>query len=254
MDDNELATVGAQMGCLLIKYGAEIYRAEESMARLFAAYGAGDSQVYALTNCVNVTVCRAGGAPVTRIRRVDDRCLDLEKIDRLNDLCRRACSARLPLWRLQREMERIGAARGFSRPVRALGWAGVAFAFTLFFGGSAVDACISALAGLAAFGIQEFLAAYRTNLFFLTILQSVAAGAICLGAAHGMPFLHVDRMIIGSVMNLVPGIAITSFMRDLLSGDYLSGALRFMESMIVAGAIALGVGMVLFAARAMWGV
>ena len=47
-------------------------------------------------------------------------------------------------------------------------------------------------------------------------------------------------------MNLVPGIAITSFIRDLLSGDYLSGALRFMESMIVAGAIALGVGIVLF--------
>jgi uncharacterized membrane protein YjjP (DUF1212 family) len=254
MDYNELATVGTQMGCLLIQYGAEIYRAEESMTRLFTAYGAEDSQVFALTTCINVTVCRPDGVPFTRIRRINDHCFDLEKIDQLNDLCRRACTMYIPLWKLQREMKRIETSRVFSRPVQALSWAALALTFTLFYGGGPLDAVISAVTGFAVFGIDRFLSTYRTNLFFLTILQSAAIGVICLGANHVVPGLHVDVMIIGAVMNLVPGTAITSFMRDLLAGDYLSGTLRFMESMIVAGAIALGVGIVLFLTRILWGV
>jgi uncharacterized membrane protein YjjP (DUF1212 family) len=52
----------------------------------------------------------------------------------------------------------------------------------------------------------------------------------------------------------VPGIAITSFMRDILSADYLSGMLRFVESLLVAMAIALGVGAIMVLSKALWGV
>lgn len=246
MDYNELAKVGAELGSLLIQYGAEIYRAEESMVRLFAAYGAQESQVFALTTCINVTVFKPGGEPVTRISRVQIRTFDLDKIDRLNDLCRRACAQYIPLWRLERALKHIEMGKVFSRPLQAAGLAGVAFAFALFFGGGLEEAAVSGLTGLAIFAIQELLNPFRPNLFFSTLLQSLCIGVLCIGGSYFFPGFQRDIAIIGAVMNLVPGIAITSFIRDLLSGDYLSGALRFMESMIVAGAIALGVGIVLF--------
>lgn len=254
MDYNELVSVGTEIGRLLVKYGAEIYRAEESMKRLFAAYGAADSHVFALTTCINVTVCQPSGAPITRICRVDDRCIDLGKIDRLNDLCRRACKMHPSLSRLQWDVEVIDQDRGSSNMLRALGFAGVAFAFTLFYGGNAADACVGAITGLLVYWLQNFFLKYHANSFFSTILESVAIGAICLTAAHFDPYLNADRMIIGSVMNLVPGIAITSFMRDILSADYLSGMLRFVESLLVATAIALGIGTMMVFSRILWGV
>ncbi|WP_275845108.1 threonine/serine exporter family protein [Caproicibacterium sp. ZCY20-5] len=254
MDYKELVSVGTEIGRLLVQYGAEIYRAEESMKRIFVAYGAPDSHIFALTTCINVTVCQPDGMPISRICRVEDRCIDLGKIDRLNDLCRRACSRRPALSRLRWEVEQIEQDKGNSKALRALGFAGVAFAFTLFYGGNAADACVGAVTGLLVYWLQNFFLKYRANSFFATLLESVVIGLVCLGAAHFDPYLNVDRMIIGSVMNLVPGIAITSFMRDILSADYLSGLLRFVESLLVATAIALGVGTIMVLSRLLWGV
>ena len=55
-------------------------------------------------------------------------------------------------------------------------------------------------------------------------------------------------------MTLVPGITITTFMRDIMAGDLVAGLQRLTESLLVATAIALGVGLVLMAPRLLWGV
>ena len=48
-------------------------------------------------------------------------------------------------------------------------------------------------------------------------------------------------MIIGTIMLLVPGIAITNGMRDVLVGDFLTALTRFAEVVIVAMGITTGV-------------
>jgi uncharacterized membrane protein YjjB (DUF3815 family) len=55
----------------------------------------------------------------------------------------------------------------------------------------------------------------------------------------------LGAMILGSITVFLPGVAITNAARDLLSGDMLSGVSRGAESMLVAIAIAGGVGMLL---------
>ena len=46
-------------------------------------------------------------------------------------------------------------------------------------------------------------------------------------------------------MLLVPGLAITNAIRDTVAGDYVSGVARALEAVIVAVAIAAGIGFVL---------
>ncbi len=55
----------------------------------------------------------------------------------------------------------------------------------------------------------------------------------------------MDIIIIGSIMSLVPGVAITNAMRDTISGDFISGLSRGMEAVFSALAIAFGVGLIL---------
>ena len=55
----------------------------------------------------------------------------------------------------------------------------------------------------------------------------------------------LDKIIIGSIMPLVPGMSITNSIRDLMSGDTLSGMSGIMMAILIAVAIALGVGIVL---------
>ncbi len=59
-----------------------------------------------------------------------------------------------------------------------------------------------------------------------------------IGLAH-----NSDKMIIGTLMNLVPGIAITNVMRDIIAGDLIAGLVKLTEALLVATAIALGAGM-----------
>lgn len=53
--------------------------------------------------------------------------------------------------------------------------------------------------------------------------------------------MHIDRIIIGAIMVLVPGAAITNAIRDTLHGDYTSGNANILQAFAEAAMIALGV-------------
>ena len=90
---------------------------------------------------------------------------------------------------------------------------------------------------------------FLTNLMASAVAALIATSAVSLGLA-----VHYDKIIIGALMTLVPGITITTFMRDIMAGDLVAGLQRLTESLLVATAIALGVGLVLMAPRLLWGV
>lgn len=54
---------------------------------------------------------------------------------------------------------------------------------------------------------------------------------------------HLNFMIIGSMMPLVPGVAFTVAIRDAADGDYISGTVRMIDALLVFICIAIGVGM-----------
>ena len=53
---------------------------------------------------------------------------------------------------------------------------------------------------------------------------------------------HLNLMIIGSIIPLVPGLAFTNGIRDIADADYISGAVRLLDAMLVFLCIAIGVG------------
>jgi len=52
-------------------------------------------------------------------------------------------------------------------------------------------------------------------------------------------------MIIGNIMLLIPGIAFTTALRDIINGDTLSGLLGLCEAILRALAVAIGFAVVL---------
>ena len=51
-----------------------------------------------------------------------------------------------------------------------------------------------------------------------------------------------DVMIMSAIMTLVPGVTFTTAIRDTLNGDYAAGSARMLEAVVVALAVAAGVG------------
>ena len=51
---------------------------------------------------------------------------------------------------------------------------------------------------------------------------------------------NLDKIMIGDIMLLIPGIAMTNAIRDMLMGDTISGLMRLIESILWAGSLAVG--------------
>ena len=85
-------------------------------------------------------------------------------------------------------------------------------------------------------------------------LAGMAAALVAIAGVRLGVGQQLDKIIIGAFMGLVPGVAITNFMRDILAGDLFSGITKLAESLLTATAIALGAGIALSLARAVGGV
>ena len=64
---------------------------------------------------------------------------------------------------------------------------------------------------------------------------------------------HPDKIMIGTIMLLIPGMSIGSAMKDMMSGNPIAGILQLTEAVIVAFAIVLGfaVAIIIFGSDAL---
>ena len=87
--------------------------------------------------------------------------------------------------------------------------------------------------------MQNWLAPLCMNTVICTLFCSFLAGLIICVLSWFLP-VHVDKIMIGDIMLLIPGVPFTNAVRNVLIGDTISGLMRLVESILWAGAIACG--------------
>ncbi len=251
MDYNALLNLGAELGCALMESGAEIYRVEDSILRLMRAYGAENAQVFAIPNCLLVGVTPPDGRPITRLCRIPAHGTDLEHMEQCNALCRSLCrETPAPEQAHDCLRQLLASRRRYSPAVSLAGYFLVGAFFTPFFGGTLPDALFGGLCGLSIGLTGRFLgklAGY--NAFFRILLCSTLAAFLAQVFARLGLTQHADAITIGALMLLVPGVALTTAMREVVAGDIVSGMSHLTESILIATAIALGTGAALLAGQ-----
>lgn len=244
MDYEELLNTATDIGFLLLENGAEIYRVEESVQRILTAYGVPEADVFAIPTCL-ITTLYVDGKAHTRLRRVNSRTTDLDRVQQYNDLCRTVCRTTPSPEEVE---ERIAEIK--RRPVYGLKWQMAGYAltggsFALFFGGTLRDALcalvISALLRLLVMPMEKL----HTNSFFISLVGSGLGAALAIAAVSLGAGQNLDKIIIGFLMNLVPGVALTNAIRDIIAGDLVAGVTRLTEALLTAVAMALGAGIAL---------
>ncbi|WP_243093477.1 threonine/serine exporter family protein [Pseudoflavonifractor sp. AF19-9AC] len=240
MDYDKLLNLGVELGRRLMESGAEIYRVEESVERLLKAYGL-DPQIFAIPNCLIVSVTTPQGHPITRMCRIPAHGTDIELLERCNELCRRLCRDPAPVEEAERMMEQLSNCRQFPSYVLLLGYMMTTGFFALFFGGGFWDCISAALCGMAVGGCilyGQWLTG--SNIFFCTVVQAAVAAVLALVLVRIGVGQNLEAITIGTLMVLVPGRALTNAMREIMAGDIFSGLNRTAEVLLVATAMALG--------------
>ena len=130
--------------------------------------------------------------------------------------------------------------RGLPVWVEYLGALLIAGCFAVFFGGNARDGAAAALLGLLITLAMRFSGRFEENQLAKVFMTSVLAGFAALAEVGLGLGNNVDKIMIGGIMLLIPGIAMTNSLRDMLIGDLASGLLRLVNSLLLATAIACG--------------
>ena len=242
MDYNMLLEFAVDMGYRLAMNGAETFRVEESIRRILAAYGI-ESEVFAIPNCLTVSIETPDGKPMTRMRRIGFHGNDLDSVEKYSNLSRKICAEKPDPSEAYSWMNRTDlSVRSYKLPMLLLGNFMGAFGFSIVFGGAFIDGICGGISGMLIGLINYFLGKRKVNPFFNTISSAfIMAFASYAMSAVGIA-KNVDTVIIGALMILVPGLIFTNAMRDIIYGDTNSGMNRIVQVLLTAAAIALGTG------------
>lgn len=252
MNHQQLLDGCSELGCRLLAAGAEIYRVEDTVSHMLAAYQV-EGEVFAIPNALIVTVVDEAGVSHTRLQRPLSPDIDIEAIEGYNQVSRQVCRQRPSPNEIVPMADRARA--GMKRYSRLAGLAGsfvVSFLFTLLFAGSLPEAFIGGLAGLVGSGCGSALQRLGVNFFLRTVASAAGLGMTVYVLCPLAPQpVNLDMTAVGALMVLVPGMLLTNFMSELVRGDMLSGLSTLGRALLTAGGIAVGMGCVLALMRAM---
>lgn len=230
-------------GEIMLKYGAETYRVEETMERMAVSQRMQDVHSYVTPTGIFFSFKSADKVGErSRIIRIDERLVDLNKVTLVNDLSRRFVNKEMSIEAAQKALKKIDQGKmnySISLQHLAAGLAGGSFA--ILFGGDLIDFIPAFIAG-ALVNIALIYLQLKLQVKFIAELMSAFVGGVSaillfeLGLGN-----HLDEIIIGALMPLVPGLPLTNAVRDVMAGDLISGVGRGAEALLTALSIATGI-------------
>jgi uncharacterized membrane protein YjjP (DUF1212 family) len=243
----QVLEIAIYSGRIMLENGAETYRVEETINRICASQ---DIHVESFVIPTGIFVSyNHETRDYSYVRRIRHIHIDLEAIGMINDFSRNFVAGKYTPDDAKEQLDKIRYAPRFSTPL-VIFFGGLSGGFfTLLFGGSFFEFIAAFLVSLGVMVSSTVMtnrskSSFMKNLVGGIVNASLALLSIGILSRFGLT-ANIDMIIIGSIMPLVPGVAITNAIRDLIYGDYVSGMSKLSEALLVAAAIAIGVGIIL---------
>ena len=242
----QLLSAILDVGEIMLKAGAEVNRVENTIQHMGEAYGYSKIDVLTITSSIVVTMHEPDGNIETQTRRITAYETDMRKVERCNALSRAVCKELLPLSALEAEISDIRQEKRYPDWLVFLTYGFSSAVFSAFFGGSVRDMAAAFLGGLLIRCVQLVGRRLKVQNLILIIICAATAEFVTLIFVYIGLGASADRIMMGNIMLLIPGLALTTSLRDMISGDLISGLLGLCEAVIRAVAIAFGVALVLW--------
>jgi len=223
----------------LLNSGAEIWRVERTIQRLAASRGVTNVNAFSINTSITLTCTFEDGLILTQTRRIENApSVNMTALEKINDASRRYCRSDMKDDDMKTELAGIkGERQGIGYYI---GGALAAGGFALFFGGGIIEALLAAPVGAVVCLFNRKLGKYFPNVFMSNFVLALLTGTLLYLSRLFIPTALVDKSIIGVIMLLIPGVAITNSLRDMIIGDTISGILKFVESIVVTIGMAIG--------------
>ena len=241
----EVIDICLTAGRLMIEGGSEMYRVEDTMMRIARNAGVEDPRVFATPTCVFMSL---DGGKLSQMKQIRDRNINLELVDRVNALSRKFAAKKINIGELRnRIILTADATPTFPLWLQVLGAAALSATLMVLFMDNYdwVDFPAAAIVGAIGYLAYIYFKRFTKVRFLSELIAAMVMGIITVGITHLFPNMITDNILIGALMTLVPGLALTNALRDLFMGDLLSGIVRLFEATLTALALGGGVAIII---------
>lgn len=244
METKKTMDIAVRAGEILLNSGAEIFRVEDTIARICSSYSV-NCESFVLPTAIFVSTFENGYESVTTLKRIQQRTVDLKRVELINSFSRRLQQNPLPYDEAMKILDEISRSSQYRFITRFISSGITAFVYTFLFRGILGEAVAALVISMLIFLVKEKVLQIGFFQFFEFFLSGIIAGGLSLLTVKFFPGLNIYKILIGAVMILVPGVAITNGIKDALYGDIVSGMFRLAEAAFISSAVAVGVGVML---------
>lgn len=234
-------------GEVMMTSGAETQRVEDTVTRILATANVPRTDVFVISTGLTVTLSYEQTHTITVTRRVGRSANNLGRVSEVNRISRAFCNGEISLEEAALRLRNARHMHLYSPALQVIGAMVTSSSFAYMFGGTVPDALAAALCGFVL-GLATVVLQTRINRAFVNVALSSLLMAL---TATTMTYLcntylnmnlQSQYLIVGAIMPVVPGVAITNAIRDLLQGDYVSACARILDAFLTAAAVAVGIG------------
>ncbi len=245
LEEEKLLKLAVDAGELVLTSGGEIHRVEDTISRIISTAGE-NSNPEAIVFPTGIFASMNGkNGHITKVKRITSRSTDLKRLHYVNTLSRRFVAGEFTLGEAIKDIERIKRLPDVKQPIFVIGITMTCLFFSLMFEGSLYDGISAGIVGLFLGLFMFYLSSHNVSYFVSKFLSGALMSVLTIILYKYDICNDYNKVIIGCLMPLVPGVTITNALRDVLNGDFVSGVSRIAEACLVAVAIAGGVGIVL---------
>lgn len=235
----------ALAGDILLESGAEISRVEETINRIARAYGIESCDPFVLSSGFFLTADSNSDQNFAWVRHIPLSATRLDRVTAVNQLSREIEQGIYSPTEAYQKLQAIQKTPEKSKWCQILASGIGSGCFCYLFGGDAIDSIVSFIAGLLLYVyllclVKGRLSKIATNISGGMVVTLIAVLIYQMGLGH-----HLNEIIIGAIIPLVPGVAFTNGIRDIADQDYIAGAVRMLDALLVTFSIAMGVGLII---------
>lgn len=233
------------LGELMLTNGAETSRVEDTILRICLSRGFNHINVFASPTVIIISDYRFDG--YSFMKTIKSRSIDLNKISLLNSFSRKfVIDTTITIEDAMKELKNLSQIVCYS-PILTYVSTGIGSAFFAgLLGGNNLSNFISTfITSILAVIIYNKIMKISFIPAFSSLVSSTFIALIGSLLTHFNIVVSPRMLIVGAIMPLLPGVSFIKGIRDLISGDLISGVARSFDACITAVSIACGVGVVL---------
>lgn len=227
-------------GRMIIEYGGETYRVEETVTRMGHCFGLDTIESFAVPSGLFISFRREDGRAESTVVRIRSRGTDLSRVNAVNAVSRQCVEQGLSPEEALRRLKAITKQPAPSAWLQIGAAALSSSGFTLMFGGSPLDMALALVAAALVQAMNALPERYRMGGMISALMGSFFS-ALLPTLFHALTGLgHLDLAIAGALMPLLPGLAMTNAVQDAFRGDMISAVSHAMRATMTAVMVAGG--------------